>query len=99
MTTEAAKKLKEPLYVNICEAEPNPMFTEEQRSWVRFLIYNRKVACAECGKESKKMWTMLLEFRASTLGEGTFVVPKGDKVHPPLTPVCEDHPLSPEIPE
>ena len=39
------------LYVSIREAKPNTLFTEEQRQSIRFLIYSKPVACAECGRE------------------------------------------------
>jgi hypothetical protein len=43
------------LAVEILEAKPNSMFTEEQRATVRFLRFNRRVRCAECGKRLKVM--------------------------------------------
>jgi hypothetical protein len=82
------------LYVQILEAKPNPMFTENQRQGVRFLKYNQPVACAECGKRLRILWTALWAFRSPRL-EGQFVIPNNTQIHPPLTPVCGDHPLSP----
>ena len=90
----------EPLTVEILEVAPNPAFTDEQRAWVRFLRYSRKVPCAECGKRRRILWTMLCEFRAPTLRPGDFVV-RADEgaVHPPLAGVCQDHPLAIAWPE
>ena len=92
-------KKREILFVQILEAKPNPMFTEEQRAAVRFLRFNQTVPCAECGKKRKVMWTMLCEFYAHTLSTPLPVLPKPAKKHAPLTPVCDDHPLGPAWPE
>jgi len=87
-----SKQKPEPLLVvEILEAKPNKMFTEEQRSWVRFLRYNRWIKCAECGKKRKVMWTMLCTFVAHNFGP--FTMTQSEKVHMPLTPVCGEHPL------
>ena len=83
------------LCVEICEAKPNKLFTEEERLWIRFLLYNKKVRCAECGKMAKVHWTMLCQFRAVTIPLDSFVMREPEHSHPPLTPVCQDHPLSP----
>jgi hypothetical protein len=92
-------KKREILVVQILEAKPNPMFTEEARVAVRFLRFNQAVPCAECGKRRKVMWTMLCEFYAHSLSApGLPVLGKGKK-HAPLTPVCGDHPLGPAWPE
>jgi hypothetical protein len=90
-------KSVELLYVNVCEAKPNPLFTEQQRAAVRFLIYNKSVPCAECGKKLRKHWTMICEFMAHSMG--TFAVQKSGLVHPPLSPVCGAHLLGPAWPE
>lgn len=79
------------LVVQILEAKPNKMFTEEQRSWVRFLRYSRSVPCAECGKRRRIHWTMLCSFIAKNMGQ--FVL-TGETVRMPLTPVCSEHPLA-----
>lgn len=77
----------------IREAKPNHMFSEEQRASVRFLHYSGAVPCAECGRRSLHMWTMLISFEAKSMG---FLVPtNGTKVHVPLTPVCGSHLLAP----
>lgn len=81
------------LQVQVLEAKPNKMFTEDVRQTVRFLRYNQSVVCAECGKKRKVMWTLLCEFEAHNLGD--FALKQSGKVHAPLTPVCGDHPLSP----
>jgi hypothetical protein len=83
---------KDYLYVDIVEAKPNPLFTEEQRQSVRFLRYNRSIPCAECGKRRRIMWTLLVSFHAQSLT--SFGTPSVMGAHPPLTPVCGDHPLS-----
>jgi hypothetical protein len=85
------------LFVQIYEAKPNPMFSEEQRATVRFLSYNRAVPCSECGKKSRGHWTALYEFLAHTMAP---LVPiKSGLVHPPLAPVCRNHLLAPAWPE
>jgi len=86
---------EELLYVEIFYAKPNKSFTEEQGQAVRYLYYNKKVICAECGKKRKIMWTLLCRFRClltKTLAGGL-----SDKVHPPLTPVCSHHTLVPDV--
>jgi len=86
------KNASEILFVQVLEARPNKLFTEEQRAAVRFLRFNRAVLCTECGKRRKAMWTMLCEFRAYDMDAGG-LIPK--KVHKPLDAVCEDHPVAP----
>jgi hypothetical protein len=82
------------LTVELLEAKPNPMFTEWQRQATRFLRYSKYVPCAECGKKAKVMWTQLFSFRC--MDKGSFIVAQfTGKIHPPLTPVCGDHPLGP----
>jgi hypothetical protein len=79
--------------VQIFEAKPNRMFTEEQRATVRFLRYANAVPCAECGRKSKTHWTLLISFKAKTMAA---IIPKDSgKVHMPLTPVCRSHLLAP----
>jgi len=87
-----AKKEKTLLWVSICEARPNKLFSEEQRQSVRFLIYNKRQPCAECGRKVKRMWTMLCQFRATNM-----IGDNGKQLYPPLTPVCGEHPLSPAV--
>lgn len=88
-------KKKQILCVSIHEAKPNKMFTEEQRQTIRFLIYNHRIPCAECGKKLKKMWTMLCQFKAHTMDSIAFK--DSNKSHMPLTPVCDDHPIGPDL--
>jgi hypothetical protein len=90
------KKKAEILYVSIYEAKPNKTFKEEQRQAIRFLIYNKPLPCAECGREKKKMWTMLCQFKAPSMGMIT--VKESGKSHLPLTPVCDEHLLAPDFP-
>ncbi len=89
----AKKKTGEILFVQIFEAKANKLFTEEQRKSIRFLRYNRSIACAECGKKKKTLWTMLCQFQATTFG--SFSIIESTKAHLPLAPVCQDHPLAP----
>jgi hypothetical protein len=95
------KKLEKPqglLQVQILEARPNRMFTEEQRRAIRFLRFNRTVVCTECGKRRKVMWTMLCEFYAHSMGL-EFGLMKSMKIHKPMDEVCGDHLLAPAWPE
>lgn len=87
------------LVVEILEAKPNPLFTEEQRAGIRFLRFNQWIPCKECGKRRKVMWTMLCEFYAYDMSAHQFELRKPDKIHPPLDAVCGDHPLAPAWPE
>ena len=82
--------------VQVAEAKPNAMFTEEQRATVRFLRYSGPVPCAECGRRSKTHWTMLCSFSAMTMGASIRLV-ESNKVHLPLAPVCRSHLLAPAI--
>lgn len=78
--------------VQICEALPNKMFTEQHRALVRFLRYTAPIPCAECGKRRRIHWTLLFSFQAMSMG---FLVPvKSGKIHLPLTPVCTNHILA-----
>jgi len=86
-----------PAYLTVlAEAKPNPMFTEEQRVLVRFVHYSAAVPCCECGRRSKKHWTMSCSFAAHSF-PATFSVSlaKSGKVHLPLAPVCTSHLLAP----
>lgn len=87
------------LVVEILEAKPNKMFTEEQRAAVRFLRFNHAVSCLECGKRRRVMWTMLCEFYAYDFDAHPFTLVTPEKKHPPLAAVCGDHPLAPAWPE
>lgn len=90
--------LKALLWVEVLEAKPNPLFTEWQRSTVKFLRYNRHVVCAECGRKRRLHWTMLCDFKCSSMVTGRFTLLDGKKTHLPLTPVCSDHMLQPATP-
>ena len=90
------QKNKEILCVEIFEAKENKMFTEEQRRMIRFLRYSQFIPCEECGKKRKVMWTMLCDFEAHSMGDITSR--DSGIVHPPLTPVCQDHPIGPHFP-
>lgn len=81
------------VHVQLMEAKPNKMFSEEQRQMVVFLRYSQAVPCAECGKRSKHHWTMLLSF--STVAMDMLVARPSETVHLPLTPVCCAHPMAP----
>jgi hypothetical protein len=86
--------------VELIEARPNKLFTEAQRSLVRFLRYYEigkpaKAPCAHCGKKKTILWTQLCSFRvAEPLG---FAMKKSEKLYPPLTPVCRTHIMAPEL--
>lgn len=85
--------------VQLFDPKPNSMFPEWMTERLRFLRYFKAVACAECGKKSKHMWTMLVQFKAHDLGTGmTFVMPDSGKQPAPLTAVCRAHPLNPMMP-
>lgn len=90
-----AKRKQKTLWVEILEAKPNKLFTEAQRQAVRFLRYSRRIPCTQCKKKRKIMWTMLCEFKAQSMGHITLV--DGETIHPPLTPVCDEHPLQPHL--
>lgn len=96
--TTAPEKTEPLLWVQILEAKPNKMFTEQMRQSVRFLCYSAHVPCAMCGKKAKIHWTMLCRFKAGDM-EKSFLVLQMGKPLPPLTPVCQDHPLGPDLPE
>lgn len=100
MSKEKQKRKAPPiLYVEIREAKPNKMFSEQQRAMVRFLLYNQKVACAACGKKAKTMWTMLCQFKAVDFENSIMVAKDFEASFAPLAPVCGDHPLHPDWPE
>lgn len=73
----------------LCEAKPNKMFSEEQRAAIRFLRYSAAVPCAECGRRKRTLWTALYSFKA--LNMGTLVPIESDKIHLPMTGVCQSH--------
>lgn len=87
------------LFVDIREAKPNKMFSEQQRQSVRFLCYNQKVACAACGKKAKTLWTMLCQFKAVDFENSVMVARDFEASFAPLTPVCSVHPLHPDWPK
>jgi hypothetical protein len=90
-----AKTVDDLLIVDLLEAKPNPLFTEEQRQMVRFLRYTRAVPCAECGRKKRILWTMLCEFWVFSMEP--FIAKHGEKIHPPLTGVCQTHIMGPAI--
>jgi hypothetical protein len=79
------------------EAKPNKMFPDWLTARVRFLRFRKAVVCAECGRKRKHHWTLLCAFQAHTMAK--FIPAKSGKVHAPLTAVCRDHLLAPEIVE
>lgn len=92
----ASYRLKQ--VVELLEAKPNPMFSEEQRALVRFLRFHfTKGTCAHCGKKRKTLWTMLSPFRVADLGP--IVAVKSENVYPALTPVCTGHLMAPDVEE
>jgi len=95
------KKPKSPriLCVQICEAKPNKLFSEQQRESIRFLRYNQHVPCAACGKKVRIHWTMLCQFKAGDMNRNHFELQLYPQSFAPLTPVCGDHPLAPDWPK
>lgn len=85
------------LHLQICEAKPNKLFTEEQRQMCLFLRYNKAVECRRCGKKRKLMWTMLCQFKAHEMGD--FSLDDGGMSFEPLDAVCSNHPIGPDFPE
>ncbi len=81
------------LRVGVYETRPNRMFTDAQRAGIRFLRFTQAVPCAECGRRSRAHWTVLYSFKA--LSMAVMVPRESDKVHMPLTPVCQQHLLKP----
>jgi len=85
------------LAVEILEAKPNRMFSEDMRQLIRFLRYNQPVPCQACGKKARIHWAFLAEFDAIDFGRSQFVATSFGKAFAPLTPVCQDHPLQPPL--
>lgn len=82
--------------IDILEAKPNKMFTEQQRALVRFVrSYGQSMTCAHCGKKKRTLWTMLTPFRAVDLSG--IVAVKGEELLAPLTLVCTEHLMQPEF--
>jgi hypothetical protein len=80
--------------VHLLDPKPNKMFPQWMTDRLRFLRFYNAVACAECGKKSKRMWTMLVQFKAQTMSQFAMI---DGKSQAPLTPVCTDHPLAPDF--
>lgn len=91
------KSANDLLCVQILEAKPNPLFTDEQRSWLRFLRFSRPTPCAACGKKLRIHWTMLCEFKAGDTSGPSFQLGFYPQTFAPLTAVCGDHPLKPAV--
>jgi hypothetical protein len=84
----------EALWVDILEAKPNPLFTEEQRASLRFLRYSQSIPCAYCGRKQKIHWTLLCTFVVKEMGQ--LILTSDGEIFRPLTPVCQSHILQPE---
>lgn len=82
--------------VQLYDAKPNPMFPEWLTCRLQFLRYAVAVKCAHCGRKSKFHWTLMMSFRIAM--ESAFTLKAGEILHPPLTPVCRDHIMKPELP-
>lgn len=76
------------LWVDILEAKPNEMFSEDQRRLVRFLHYSHPVKCAQCGRRRKRHWTLRCSFKARDFDGLLTKLPES---HMPLSPVCPKH--------
>ena len=77
------------------QMKPNKMWPEEIRLLIRGYVAapGEKLApCLVCGSKKRGRWTMLCPFVAHTLQQFT-TVPSAEL--PPLTLVCNDHPLAP----
>jgi hypothetical protein len=83
------------LEVQVLDAKPNEMFPDWITERVKFLRFSVSVPCAECGKRRKFHWTFLASFQAHSMA--MFVPKKSGKIHAPLTAVCRDHLLAPEV--
>jgi hypothetical protein len=89
----------ETITVEIWEAKPNALFTEEMRSLIRFLRFSASVPCAECGRKRKTHWTMITPFHAHTFPKHSFALVESGKVHEGAQPVCRAHLLAPVFAE
>ncbi len=78
--------------VRFVEAMPNKMFTPQLTALIRFVLAGAPIACAECGKLTRKLWTMLAPFHATNML--SFTLKRGIE-REPLVLVCADHPLAP----
>jgi hypothetical protein len=85
--------------VHLLLARPNKMFPDWMTERLRFLRYAVAVPCACCGRRRKHHWTMLMNFQAVIFGKHQFTAEPEPQVHPPLAPVCRDHPLAPCLPQ
>jgi hypothetical protein len=84
------------LKITYYPAKENRMFPPEITALIRFVRPDAKMECPECHKKTKRLWTMLCPFRATTL-KG-FALSDGEE-RPAGTPVCDDHPLAPDLAE
>ncbi len=75
-------------------AGDNPMFPPIMTAMIRFARYEKPVRCAHCGKKRKLHWTMLVPFWPQEMGG--FAVSDGEFMEA-LTPVCREHPMSPQF--
>lgn len=95
--------LNQMLWVSVLEAKDNPGFPQWMTDGMRFLHFNQAVECAACKKKGKRMWTMLCPFKTANFGAGIHVLPMfkdaqgNDIIFPPLTAVCDEHPLHPAV--
>ena len=76
-------------------AKDNPMFAPQMTALIRFAHYEKPVTCVHCGKKTRRHWTMLCPFTVPT--EQAFQLVPSKIEHPPLTPVCTDHPFAPAL--
>lgn len=92
--------MKNPDYneVRMFESKPNKMFPDWMTQRLRFLRYAEPVKCAVCGSLRKNHWTMLMSFKGAIFGKHLLTLEPEPTVHLPMTPVCRDHILMPEMP-
>lgn len=85
--------------VEVFEARPNKLFTEEMRQLIRFLRFSEAVLCAECGTKRKTHWTMTVPFKAHTWPKNSFALQESGTIHQPGNQVCRQHLLAPMVEE
>lgn len=83
------------LFYEARDPNPDSQWPPELTALIRFARPERAVACAECGKATKKLWTMLVPFQAAV---GDFLVLSKGADRPALALVCDEHPIFPTEP-
>lgn len=81
-----------PPRVRFVEVMPNKMWSPQITALIRVALAEDPIACAQCGKLKRKLWTMLAPFHATTMLP--FTLERGIE-RKSLELVCTDHPLAP----